>query len=163
MSRSDKGENGTLSLQIWDDVNNTRLLSLTKYDPKTDTLPIEITKKTGVYRAIVRDTTGLSGEMTFVVRAGALTQTRINTASSVLVAGASTIATIRLLDRLGQPISPDLHKMEINVTGGYIIDIDGNQKNSMTLDIMEPQIPITIGSSTAGTLQIQTIIHDTIR
>ena len=54
------------------------------FDPSRDTLPALVTKKTGVYRAIV-DSNKISGEMTFAVRSGVLTQIRIVPISSVLV------------------------------------------------------------------------------
>jgi C4-type Zn-finger protein len=81
------------------------------------TIPLDIAKKIGVYRLIIRDNQGISGEMTFSVESGKLTQSRITPISSVLVRGQKTLAMIRLLDRLGNPTSPDLHSLSMSVDG----------------------------------------------
>ena len=51
---------------------------------------------------------------------------------------------VRLLDRLSNPITPALHSLSLDVTGGYIVDSTGSRRTKMTLDIMESQIPIII-------------------
>lgn len=51
---------------------------------------------------------------------------------------------IRLLDRLGNPISPDLHSVKISVAGGYIVDSNGEKKSSIIQDLMESQIPVVV-------------------
>ena len=60
--------------------------------------------------------------MTFAVRSGAFSQVRMTPVSSALVRGATTLVMLRLLDRLGNPISPDLHAIKISVSGGYLVD-----------------------------------------
>lgn len=82
--------------------------------------------------------------MTFAVKSGTLSQIRIVPISSVLVSGSRTLAMIRLLDRLNNPITPDLHSLTLRVTGGYILDSTGVKKTNMTLDVMESQIPIIV-------------------
>jgi hypothetical protein len=59
---------------------------------------------------------------------------------------------IHLLDRITNPISPDLHTLRVDITGGYAIDAQGARQTSMTLDVMDSQIPLLIGSDTTGTL-----------
>jgi hypothetical protein len=59
---------------------------------------------------------------------------------------------ISLLDRIANPISPDLHTLRISVTGGYLVDTQGIRQTSLTLDVMDSQVPLMIGSDTAGTL-----------
>lgn len=98
--------------------------------------------------------------MTFAVRSGDLAQIRIVPISSVLVSGSRTLAMIRLLDRLSNPISPTLHSLSIDITGGYMIDSTGERRTKMTLDIMEAQIPMIIGSDTPGSMRIK-ITSDT--
>ncbi len=69
---------------------------------------------------------------------------------------------VRLLDRLSNPITPDLHSLRLDVTGGYIRGTDGSKRTNMTLDVMESQVPIVIGADTAGTLHITATIDGTI-
>lgn len=101
--------------------------------------------------------------MTFAVQSGVLSQIRIVPISSVLVRGSRTLATVRLLDRLGNQITPALHSLQLDVSGGYIVDTTGERRTSMTLDIMEAQIPIVVGSDTPGTLSIQATIDTTLK
>ena len=107
---------GTVTIHIYDDISGGIVYSGSLFDPSRDTLPLSITKKTGVYRVIVQNSGGISGEMTFAVRSGSLSQIRIVPISSVLVRGARTLAMVRLLDRLGNPISPDLHSLQLDIS-----------------------------------------------
>ena len=97
---------------------------------------------------IFKDSRGISGEGTFRVTAGSAKQIRITPISSVILPGSPTLAMVQILDRLGNPISPDLHTMRARVTGGYIIDATGTRRTDMQLDIAESQIPFMIGSDT---------------
>jgi hypothetical protein len=90
--------------------------------------------------------------MTFAVVSGPLSQLRIVPISSALVRGSRTLAMISLLDRIANPISPDLHTLRIDITGGYTVDAQGTRQTSLTLDVMDAQVPLLIGSDTAGTL-----------
>lgn len=65
---------------------------------------------------------------------------------------------VRFLDRLGNAITPELHSLDIEVTGGYIVDAVGLKKTKMTIDVMESQVPIIIGSDAPGTLHINATI-----
>ncbi len=105
----------------------------------------------------------MSGELTFSVTSGSFSQIRVTPISSALVRGTRTIAMVRLLDRLGNPISPDLHALRLDVSGGYMIDANGERKTSMNMDIMESQIPVILSSDTAGTLHIIATVDETIR
>lgn len=55
-----------LILEIYDDITSELIYSGSIL-PGTE-LPTNITKKIGVYRMIIRDSTGISGELTFVVQ-----------------------------------------------------------------------------------------------
>lgn len=112
---------------------------------------------------VVRDSAGVSGEITFVVQSGVLSQVRIVPISSALVRGASTIAMVRLLDRLGNPISPNVHTLKLDITDGYIIDPSGAKKTGINMDIIESQIPILIGADSPGTLSINATVDDSIK
>jgi hypothetical protein len=65
---------------------------------------------------------------------------------------------VRILDRLGNAITPALHSLDIEVTGGYIVDSVGLKKTKMTLDVMESQVPLIIGSDAPGALHITATI-----
>ena len=105
----------------------------------------------------------MSGELTFSVTSGSFSQIRVTPISSALVRGTHTIAMVRLLDRLGNPISPDLHTLRLDVSGGYMIDANGERKTSMNMDIMESQIPVILSSDRAGILHIIATVDETIR
>ena len=69
-----------------------------------------------MYRLIVKDQEGIMGETTFAVRAGPLSQIRVLPLSSALVKGEKNLATLRLLDRLGNQISPELHSLKVDIS-----------------------------------------------
>ncbi len=104
-------------LEILDDISGEVVYTGSNFNPANDTLPTSITKKIGVYRMIIRDAVGISGEFTFAVQSGVLSQVRIVPISSALVKGATTVAMVRLLDRLGNPTSPNLHTLKLDITG----------------------------------------------
>ena len=81
-----------------------------------DHIPTIVTKTIGVYREIIRDARGVSGEFTFAVESGRLSQLRVTPISSALVRGSETLAMVRLLDRLGNQTTPDLHTLQIGVS-----------------------------------------------
>lgn len=60
---------------------------------------------------------GISGEFTFAVQSGIFSQIRIVPISSALVKGTKTLAMVRLLDRLGNPISPNVHSLKLDTSG----------------------------------------------
>lgn len=138
------------------------MYSGSSFNPSQDSLPTDITKKIGVYRFIAKDNSGISGEFTFAVEAGTLSQVRIVPISSALVRGTRTLANIRLLDRLGNPISPDVHSLKVDITGGYLVDANGEKRTTMKMDIMEGQIPIVIGSDDSGTLSVSASIDENL-
>lgn len=79
-----------------------------------------------------------------------------------MVRGTRTLANIRLLDRLGNPISPDVHSLKVDITGGYLVDANGEKRTTMKMDIMEGQIPIVIGSDDSGTLSVSASIDENL-
>jgi hypothetical protein len=152
----------SVTLEIFDDISGDIVYTGSAFVPWTE-LPINITKKIGVYRIIIRDSAGISGEINFVVHSGILSQIRIVPISSALIKWASTIAMVRLLDRLGNPISSNIHTLALDVTGGYIIDPSGTKKTNINMDIIESQIPILIGADSPGILSMKATVDDTIK
>ena len=41
--------------------------------------------------------------------------------SSALLKGSNTLVTLRLRDVFGNPVSPDLHSIDLTAEGGYFI------------------------------------------
>lgn len=70
-----------LRSSILDDISGTEVHS----GSIMSSLPLDITKKIGTYRLLLRDEAGISGEVTFVVRSGTLSQTRVIPVSTALV------------------------------------------------------------------------------
>lgn len=97
------------------------------------------------------------------MRSGVFSQVRIVPLSSALIRGNTTLATIRLLDRLSNPISPALHSLDIKVSGGYIVDINGDKKTGIQMDSIEAQMPILIGSDSPGKLSLEVTVDGTIK
>lgn len=54
--------------------------------------------------------------------------------------------TLRLRDALGNPISPDLHSIDLVAEGGYFILASGEKKTTLHIDAIESEIPLTLGS-----------------
>lgn len=108
---------GPMFIDIYDDINGQVVYSGATFDPNRDSLPIDITKKIGVYRLVLQDKMGVGGEMTFSVESGRFSQLRVTPISSALIRGNKTMAMIKLMDRLGNPISPDLHTVRVDVEG----------------------------------------------
>ena len=73
-----------LSFKILDDTDGS-LIFTGVLNTSRPTLPVDITKKIGIYRLIVSDRSGITGEITFSVTAGKLSQIRIVPVSSALV------------------------------------------------------------------------------
>ena len=59
--------NTSVSIRIVDDVSGIIVYSGSSFSPNKDPLPLDITKKIGVYRLVIADTSGISGEITFAV------------------------------------------------------------------------------------------------
>ncbi len=97
------------------------------------------------------------------MRSGVLSQVSIVPLSSALIRGNSTLATVRLLDGRGNPISPTLHSVDLTISGGYIVDVNGVKKTVINMDSIESQMPILIGSDSPGILSIQAIVDGTIK
>jgi len=66
------------------------------------------------------------------------------------------------LDRLGNPASPDVHNLKIDITGGYLVDGNGEKRTTMSMDIMESQIPVIIGSDSSGTLNLSATLDENL-
>ncbi len=151
-----------VSISIIDDVTGNAVYSLTSFNPSRDPLPLDVTKKIGVYRVIIKDKDGISGEITFAVQSWILSQIRVIPISSALVRWTKTLAMIRLLDRLGNPTSPEVHSLKLDIAGWYIVDSNGEKKTNMNIDIMESQIPIILGADSPWILSINASIDGTI-
>ncbi len=151
-----------MTIVVIDDVSGEVVYTGSNFNPVTDALPNSITKKIGVYRLLIRDSIGISGELTFLVQSGILSQVRIVPISSALVKGTSTLAMVRLLDRLGNPVSANLHTLKLDITGGYMVDASGDKKSSMSMDIIESQVPIVIGSDSPGSLTLRASVDDLV-
>ncbi|MBP9779728.1 hypothetical protein KBD33_03855 [Candidatus Gracilibacteria bacterium] len=117
-------------------------------------LPSKIRNTIGVYRIILRDTAGRTGEATLALTAGVLHEIVISPVSPKIKKGSNTLVVIHLKDSKGNPISPDLNSVELKVTGGYLSDVKGEEKTEMKIDSMEAGIPLLVGSKTTGTMSI---------
>lgn len=82
--------------------------------------------------------------------------------STILVRGNRTLANIRLLDRLNNPIYPDIHSLKLDIVGGYFVDANGDKKDTMTMDIMTAQIPIIVGSDSPGALTVTATVDNNL-
>ncbi len=75
--------------------------------------------------------------------------------SSMIRTGANTLMVVRLEDVLSNPVSPDLEKITIKVTGGYISDALGEKKTEMTIDTLDNTFSLLVGADTAGVVNYQ--------
>lgn len=70
--------------------------------------------------------------------------------------------TLRLRDALGNPITPDLHSIDVTASGGYFVLDKGEKKTSMHIDAIESEIPLLVGSDISGNILLTAKIDDTI-
>ena len=96
----------------------------------------------------MRDSQERAGEATLAVTSGKLSKVVISPVSPIIRKGSNTITLLHLQDRLGNPISPDLNRVIVNVSGGYFSDANGQKLTTMSIDAMESDIPLLIGSDT---------------
>lgn len=94
-------------LDIYDDVTNTLIASGITIPSNSYLIPLDYTKRIGVYKFIVRDTSGRTGTTTLAVRSGPFEKINFTPVSSALLYGASSFGFLRLTDRLGNLLSPE--------------------------------------------------------
>ena len=82
--------------------------------------------------------------------------------SSALLKGSNTLVTLRLRDLFGNPVSADLHSIDLTAESGYFIMQNGEKKNTVHIDAIETEIPLTVGSDIAGDITIRATIDETI-
>ena len=95
------------------------------------------------------------GELTVAVRSGKLTRAELKPISSAILKGSDTYATLNLLDALSNPISPDLHTIDIETENGYIIAPDGTKKQNYRVDLMESSLNMRIGGFDVGQIRVR--------
>lgn len=147
-----------LSLDVYDEVNNTRIGTGITVSSSAFTLPDKYAKTVGVYRLVFTDPDHRTGEVTLAIRSGPLTSVTLTPISSMIVKGADTLAMIELKDALGNLISPELHSVDITIDGGYLVDSTGQRRTTMHIDAMEPQIPVLVTADNAGRLTLRASI-----
>ena len=96
------------------------------------------------------------------MNAGSIAMASFSPVSSALLRGSNTVVTLRLRDALGNPVSPDLYSIDLTAVGGYFILENGEKKTTMHIDAIESEIPLTIGSDVAGTIQLTAQVEETI-
>jgi hypothetical protein len=70
-----------------------------------------------VIRLEFQDKEGRHATDTIAVQAGPLALASLSPISSALLKGANTLVTLRLRDALGNPITPDLHSIDMTASG----------------------------------------------
>ncbi len=141
-------------LDIYDDVDGALIASGVVISSNSYTIPVDYTKRIGVYKFVARDATGRMGTTTLAVRSGPFDSITILPVSSAILHGTSTFGFVRLTDRLGNLLSPEFHTMRIETTGGYMLDTDGSQKTVIERDTMESESMIAFGSDTPGQMKL---------
>lgn len=151
-----------VTLDLYDDITWGMVQSGIILRDPTSTLPESLTKSVTVYRGEFRDASGRSATTSIAFRSGPLVRALMSPVSSSVVRWATTLVSLRLVDRLGNSISPELHGVDIQVDGGYVIVASWEKKTSLHIDAMDADIPLLVGSDTPGNLKIQAKIDDTI-
>lgn len=104
-------ENLPYILDVYDAFDDTLIESGITIQNNTYPLSLNYTKKIGSYRFIVRDSVGRYGEVSLTVRSGPLARATITPVSSALVVGSDSLGILRLTDKLGNILSPELHNI----------------------------------------------------
>ncbi len=70
---------------------------------------------------------------------------------------------MRLTDKLGNLLTPELHSITVTAHGGYIIDSEGNHVEELHLDSIESELILSYGSSTAGKFSVDISIDGMVQ
>ncbi len=89
-SGSTISENRPYMLDIYDDVDNTFVASGIVLPSNSYMLPVDYTKRIGVYKFVVRDASGRTGVATLAVRSGPFEKIVFSPVSSAILYGASS-------------------------------------------------------------------------
>lgn len=148
-----KAENN-FSVKILDDITGREIIA--KIDGKNGKIeiPASVSKNIGVYRAIITGADGISGEMTFSVRAGELAKISLNPVSSAIVKDSETLVTLSLQDSLNNAVSADLFSVELIAENGSLVDVSGNSVQKLTLDIFDSNLIFGVRGNNSGKLKI---------
>jgi hypothetical protein len=144
-----------MKLTVIDDVSETVVQSGIVIPSPAYALPDIYTKNIWVYRLLVQDSLDRIGESTLVVRSGKLSKVVLSPVSTMLRKWSNTLVIVRLQDMLGNSISPDLNQVVVEVSGWYLSDANGEKQTKMTIDAMEADIPVLLGSDNAGSIDIK--------
>ncbi len=142
-----------IRVSVIDDISGVPLPSFT-IGQSDFILPKNYIDTVGIKRFTFEDKDGRSGETTLATRAGNLSKIVLNPVSTMLKVGSTTLMMISLEDSKDYPISPDLHTLTVEVSGGYIRDASGQKKTTMTFDTLESNLSFVIWSDTVGSMQI---------
>lgn len=141
------------SIKIFDDLTNREIGKISGNNGVVE-IPENISKIVGVYRAIIEGDDGVTGEVTFSVVAGQVSQIKIKPVSTMMLKNATTIATLALEDRMGNSVTPDLYNIELSVENGSIIDASGNAVSKISLDIFDSSVSFMVRGDNVGTMKI---------
>lgn len=159
-------QNTTATSALVSNVNIKVMNDLTGEEIVTDNfaqkwlIPTTITKNTGVYRALLIADDGVSGEITFSVTAGQISQISLKPVSEMMVKGSDTLVTLALEDSNGNSVSPNVYSVELSVENGSIIDANGNFVKNLRLDIFDSFLTFTLHADNAGTTKISAKVTD---
>lgn len=153
-SKNESFSEQNFSIKIFDDIRNTLVLDNQIEKNGKFLIPNIIAQNPGSYRAVLVNDDGISGEISFSVRSGKLKNLSISSTSSAIIKDSTTIATLSLLDSKNNPVPLDLYNVSIKIENGYIIDVDGNSRDSINLDIFDSSVNFSIKSSNSNDIKI---------
>jgi hypothetical protein len=144
-----------LSLSIYDEISWILIGSGIILTGTGDAIPKKFLGTVWVYRFVVSDASDRFGESTLSIVSWPLSKITFEPISSQVLKGSNTLAFINLKDTSWNPISPDLHSLDIEVSGWYIIDTTEQKLTKMHIDATEPTIPLLFGADESGEMQVK--------
>lgn len=101
------------TLDIYDSFDDSLIESGITIPNNDYTISYNYTKKIGTYHFVIRDALGRYGDTTLSVRSGPIAKATFTPVSSALIVGSDSLGVLRLTDKLGNLLSPELHSINI--------------------------------------------------
>lgn len=104
----------------------------------------------------------MEGELTLSSKSGKLTTLSLEPTSSAMVVGSTAPISLLLKDASGNAISPDLHRVEWTISGGEIIDKNGEAHQKLSFDIFDSFAMVEVRATSKNGVKIQAKVDDTL-
>jgi hypothetical protein len=148
------------TLTIRDDVDGSLVASGITVSSSSWSLPVRYRNTVAVYRITATDSEWRMGESTLAVRSGPLAKMDFRSISSTIAIDSTSYWVLHLLDARDNLISPTLHNLVAEISGGSFLDANDNKKSTLTFDTMESELVFSYIAERPGSVQIRFRVDD---